>query len=240
MSDDDRDRIYEVNPGPDGRHGTADDVVTTINTRLFNSLDPEGVAYAPSLDELFIVDGFNREVYRLSPGVNGRFDGVAPDGDDAVHVLGLEDFGIRDPEGIVFDELRGSLLISDRGARVFELAPSGSLVGIIELTGAGSLAGAGITVAPRSDDARERSLYVVVRGVDNDTDPDENDGKMYEFAFDSLTLNQAPEVDAGPDQTVSVNDEVMLLGEVIDDGLAESTIAGARLDKSERSGARGL
>jgi hypothetical protein len=32
------------------------------------------------------------------------------------------------------------------------------------------------------------SLYVVDRGVDNNSDPNENDGKVYEFIFDQWLI----------------------------------------------------
>jgi len=44
---------------------------------------------------------------------------------------------------------------------------------------------AGITLAPRSTDPTKTSLYLVDRATDNNVDPSENDGKMYEVAIDS-------------------------------------------------------
>ena len=48
-------------------------------------------------------------------------------------------------------------------------------------------------------------MYVVARGVDNNANPDENDGKMFEVGVSLPPIgNQPPEVSAGPDQTVTL------------------------------------
>ncbi|HEX6384670.1 MAG TPA: hypothetical protein VF177_08380, partial [Anaerolineae bacterium] len=65
FTDDGSDRIFEVNPGPDGRYGTADDIVTSFSTRPFGSHDPEGVAFDIQQRALFITDATNRQVYRV-------------------------------------------------------------------------------------------------------------------------------------------------------------------------------
>jgi hypothetical protein len=64
--------IYELNPGPDGILWTADDSVTSFDTRDFGSSDPEGVAWWSGSGALFIADGVNEEVYQVTPGANGR------------------------------------------------------------------------------------------------------------------------------------------------------------------------
>jgi hypothetical protein len=53
-------------------------------------------------------------------------------------------------------------------------------------------------MAPSSTDASRMSYYLVDRGIDNDSDSQENDGRMYEFAGESnpptatSTLTPAP------------------------------------------------
>jgi hypothetical protein len=49
---------------------------------------------------------------------------------------------------------------------------------------------AGLALAPSSGTPDQNSLYVVARGVDNGADPNENDGKVYEFEllFDEFLL----------------------------------------------------
>src|SRR5690606_23827478 len=84
---------------------------------------------------------------------------------------------------------------------------------------------AGVTVAPSTTVAGGRSFYAVDRGVDNDSNPSENDGRLYELAVDLPPtgggggVNQAPLVEAGADQTVVLPGSAALAGVVSDDGL---------------------
>src|SRR3990172_2099611 len=96
ISDDVKRDIFEINPGPDQLHGTADDIVASFDTAVFGSGDPEGVAFSPVDGALYIADGVNREVYRVAPGPNGKFDGVAPAGDDQVTHFDTSSLGLDD------------------------------------------------------------------------------------------------------------------------------------------------
>lgn len=100
VSDDDNREIFEVNPGPDAQYGTSDDIVTSFDTTAFNSFDPEGVTYDSTQNVLFVVDGLNSEVYRIAPGNDGVFNGMAPAGDDQVTSFDTSILGITDGEGI--------------------------------------------------------------------------------------------------------------------------------------------
>ena len=57
ISDDDRERVWVVRPGADGRHGTGDDIVSCFSTSVFGSTDAEGVVYDPATGHVFIGDG---------------------------------------------------------------------------------------------------------------------------------------------------------------------------------------
>jgi uncharacterized protein YjiK len=184
VSDDDRREIYEVDPGTDGQYGTSDDVVTSFDTASF-STDPEGVAYNTDTGELFIADGVGREVYRVSPGPNGVFDGV----DDVVSNFDVEVLGAQDPEGIAYDADRGTLLIADRGPdNVLETTTDGTLVRVIDISATGSPKASGIVLAPGSIQPTAMNLYVTDRAVDNNSDPNENDGKIYELTNPGTSL----------------------------------------------------
>ncbi|MGQ4818307.1 hypothetical protein ACQ1ZK_14310, partial [Enterococcus faecium] len=50
---------------------------------------------------------------------------------------------------------------------------------------------AGIALAPASDGSGAQHLYIVDRGVDNDFNPDENDGRFYEMAVTFPPLESA-------------------------------------------------
>ena len=204
-SDDSRKEIFEIVAGPDNRFGTPDDSVTSFDTDLFGSTDPEGVAFGAG--RLYIADGANREVFIVDPGSNGIFDGVpVAGGDDVVSQFDVAIHGASDPEGIAFREDTGSLLVVSRGDSViFELTTTGALLGLIDISAANPDSPAGVAVAPASDGSGDAHIYVVARGVDNNSDPSENDGRMYEFAGLGPVGNFPPVADAGGDQTLSVS-----------------------------------
>lgn len=193
ISDDSGRRIFEVDPGNDGLYCTADDVRTMFRTYYFGSNDPEGVTFDSASNTLFIVDGVNEEVYLVSPGTNGNFDGVAPYGDDQVTSFDTTILGIHDPEGICFYPATGHLYLTDSYSRtaVAEVTLDGTLVQIIDISAASARKPAGITLGPGSIDSAP-VMYVADRGVDNDADPTENDGKVYELSIPAG--NSAPTV----------------------------------------------
>ena len=79
---------------------------------------------------------------------------------------------------------------------------------------------AGIAVAPASNGSGSRNLYLVERGVDNDGNPTENDGAIYELTIPGAgPVNQAPVVSAGSDQSVTLPASATLTGTATDDGL---------------------
>ncbi|BAY24266.1 beta-L-arabinobiosidase [Calothrix sp. NIES-2100] len=217
VSDDDARRIYEIAPGADGKFGTGDDVkVGQINTGTFGSTDSEDVVYVNDLSRgikaLFIGGGINAEVYRINAGADGKF-GTA---DDVISSFDTAIMGLIDVEGIAYNQNNGHLyaLSGNPNGELFEMTVGGTLVQKIDISAAGSLNAAGLVFAPASKVPGTTNLYVVARGVDNDTDPNENDGKLYEFTL----TNAAPTVDAGVNQIVAVN-HVDLDGTVVDDGL---------------------
>ena len=209
-SDDDDDEVYKFLPGPDGRHGTGDDAISSFDTRVFGNGDAEDVAFDPSRINLFTVDGVNKEVYRVQPNANG-FDGVpARGGDDTVTQFDIGVYGAADPEGIAYDTATDHLLVVDSPSKtVYELTIDGALVRTIGLQAATQARKlAGITLAPASGGSGVRNMYIVDRGVDNDSNPNENDGRMYEMTLPGggAPSNQAPAVNAGVDRSVTLPD----------------------------------
>ncbi len=221
VSDDDANEIFEVNAGPDGRYGNGDDSVTHFDTANLGSQDSEDVAYGQNT--LYVIDGVNREVYVIEPGPNGMFDGIpGSGGDDVFTQFDVQVFGAGDPEGITYRPSTGTLLVVDHKTDlVFELTTSGNLINTIDITAANSIVAAGIEVAPASDGTGAEHLYIVDRGIDNDTDSDENDGRMYEMDGLDPGGNLPPTVQAGLDQTInapSLPASTTVSGSVIDDG----------------------
>ena len=195
VSDDDRTQIYEVDPGADGLYGTADDQVTSFDTAIFGCSDPEGVAFDGTNRVLYIADGVNAQVYRVSPGSNGIFDGVPPAGDDQASSFDTQALGLLDPEGIAFDSDFGHLYVVGKPENlVFHMSTTGMLIRTVSISAALPDKPAGLEYAPGSANGGVRTLYIVDRGVDNNTNPNENDGKMYEFSLPLFSGNTPPTV----------------------------------------------
>jgi PKD repeat protein len=170
---------------------------------------------------LFTTDGVGREIYRIAPGNNGRFDGVAPAGDDVVTHFDVAVHGIDDAEGVGYDPVRNTLFVADRDTkRIIEVTPSGQLLTVITFANVSILKPSSVTVAPASNGSGARNLYVGDRGVDNDSVSSENDGKIVEMSAALPPLgNRPPEVSAGPDRSVTLPGTASLTGTVSDDGL---------------------
>lgn len=201
VSDDNSRRIFEVDPGTDGRYGTSDDKISYFSTSSFGSSDPEGVAYGNG--NLYIADGVGKKVFQttLTGNLIKSFD--------------LGQHGLNDPEGITYNPDNGSLFVVDRSTKgVIETTTDGVLIQKIDISSANSVSPAGIVYALTSnsnDNPNSKNLYVVDRGVDNDSDPNENDGKVYELSFTANPITSTPTTsdipgDANGDQIVNIQD----------------------------------
>lgn len=191
ISDDDRDRIFEIDIGDDEIFGSGDDTLTQLNTRHFNSTDAEGIAYDSKRGHLLVADGVNAEIYDIAPGPNGRFDGVLPAGDDVLTTFDTFHLGIHDPEGIAYDPGSTNLyLIGHDIDAVIEVTLDGQFVRRLDFPI--RVTPAGVTLAPSSANAQARSLYIVDRGKDNDQAPDENDGRIIEVVLTESPISSIP------------------------------------------------
>ncbi|MEJ2737063.1 MAG: SdiA-regulated domain-containing protein, partial [Anaerolineae bacterium] len=188
ISDDDTTEIYIVDLGPDGEYDPGDARTQFDTLQLYGGGDPEGVAYDTWDDVLFIVDDVNNEVYRVDPGAGGVFG----DGNDTwtswdtlyfEAVPPAQPDGVASPEGIAFDPENGHLYIvgNTPNDRVAHVTTSGDLVRWIDTSAADSRRPAGLTCAPGSQDPSAMNIYMTDRGTDNNDDPTENDGKVYEL-----------------------------------------------------------
>lgn len=59
----------------------------------------------------------------------------------------------------------------------------GRPVRMIDVSAAGLRRGAGIVLAWSAADPAVFNLFIVDKGVDNETDPGENDGRLLEFVY---------------------------------------------------------
>lgn len=208
ITDDNKRRVFQLNPGADGTYNTSDDVVSSFSTTPWNSTDPEDIVYSTTTGTLFIVGGVSDKVYQVT--TNGTL----------ISQFDTKIFGLEDPEGIAIDPNSGNLFMVGFPANLlFEVTTSGQFVRTYDISAANALKPAGITFAPSSQNPYELSFYIVDRAVDNDADPNENDGKIYEFALGTPVPNQAPAVSASQNQVVLYR--ANLDGAVADDGLPQ-------------------
>jgi DNA-binding beta-propeller fold protein YncE len=176
--DDDQDRVFRVRPGKDGKIGTGDDAVTTaLHTRRFGGFHPQGLAYVPKRHTLIVSDSDNSRVYKIRRGPDGRFDTR----DDTVHSFGAGRFGFTNVEDVAvrFNRL---FMVSSRQDFIVVTNIKGQLIRKIDISGTGIVAADGATFAPGTD-GRPRRLYVTDAGVDENADPNENDGRLFELSI---------------------------------------------------------
>ena len=221
VSDDVAKQIFEVDPGVDGLYRTTDDIVTSFDTEIFDSGDPEGIAFDSSNGVLFLADGISSRIFRISSGPNGVFDGVAPDGDDEVTRFDTGSFGLRDPEGIVYASDTGNLLVvGGPGEIMIEMTTTGQIVRIIDISEADPASPGGVTVAPASSNPAMMSVFITDAGLDLPNAPDANDGRVYELSLPVITQgNRPPVVRAEADQSNSEPGSAILRSSVSDDGV---------------------
>lgn len=175
--------VYELDPGPDGLYNTSDDKVTSFKTAAFGSSDSESLAYDTNRGVLYLEDGSTHRIYTIAPGQNGKFDGVpSTGGDDVVTSFSVQSLGTPSDGGLAYDPVHDLLYVIVARNSVAMVTPTGDLLGTLDISAAHAKKPAGLALAPSSDDpSHDMSLYVVDRGVDNDSHPTENDGKIYEF-----------------------------------------------------------
>jgi DNA-binding beta-propeller fold protein YncE len=177
------DSIYTVELGADGRFDTSDDRVLDFETKDFGSRDPEGVAFGN--DTLYWVDGVDSEVYWMTSS-DGDFDGRR----DSVGHFDTLLVGVEDPEGIAWNPVNGNLFVVGKpDDLVLEVTPAGVPVREINIEDAKAKKPAGLAVGP-STEGSGWSLYVADRRVDNDSNPSENDGRVYELAISGGVVAQ--------------------------------------------------
>jgi hypothetical protein len=176
QSEDGGRKVYDLNPGGDKLLGTADDRWTSFSTVAngHNDNDPEGITfgYKSGQPRLWVADGVNREVYEytLSGSLVSHFD--------------VQRYGVEDPESVEFNPDSGTLFVmsSNRTSPVIvETTLAGALLQTINISAANAKQAAGLAYAPASNGSGAKRLYIVDRGIDNNSDPKIIDGKLYEM-----------------------------------------------------------
>jgi len=210
VSDDSQKQVYDIDPGTDGACGTSDDSSTLFSTLAVGNTDPGGIAYDAWNDRLFIADGANSEIYQYTTAgaLVAQFD--------------VEQYGALDPESVEFNPVSGTLFVlSNRqsGPIIVETTTSGALLQTIDVSVTGANRPSGLAYAPASTGSGQH-FYILDRGIDNNSDPNIVDGKMFELTAPVPTppVNAPPVVGAGPNLSVGLPAAASLDGSATDDG----------------------
>ena len=179
--DDDRNRIFRIRSGRDDRIGTADDRwKMLLRTKSFGSRDPEGLAWHERDRALIVTDARLGRVFNVRAGRDRRFDTT----DDRVRSFSTRPLGLTTPEDVEFDpDSNHLLLVGSVEDIVAETTLRGHLVRTIDFSDANVRRAAGVTLAPSRLDPAVTHLFIVGKGVDNASDPHENDGELFRFAY---------------------------------------------------------
>ena len=189
--DDDRNAIFRFARGRDGQLGTRDDKVRKlVNTLRYGSGDAEGVTWHSrrgKLDMLIWTDAGTTKIYELKRGRDHRFgtrDDVMRRQFPTSTFTGPGNRHFADPNGVYFDRKTGHLFTVDSKKHfVLETTLAGAFVQTINMLFCRDdpvcRGFSDLVFAPGTDGSRRR-LYLTDRGLDNDVDPTENDGRLYQ------------------------------------------------------------
>ncbi len=180
-----------------------EDVVSTTATA--GATDPEGITADPGTGLLYVIDGVGGLLVVYS------HDGSAFVLQAVLDLAALNDPANMptDPEGIGFDSSTGTLyIVSDPDRTVYEFTTGGlylarySLNGLVPATVAPQGLGFGAP-SPGNGGLAAQALYFSDGGVDNDANPDERDGAVYEAVLvEQGSTNQPPVLDPIGNQMV--------------------------------------
>ena len=190
---------------------------TSFSTTAFGNTDPEDVAFATATGELFTADGLGAEIYRISPGPNGTFEGA---GDDVITHFDVMTLGVQDAEGLGYHPDRNTLLVPDGRSTttMIEVSLGGTLLTTIDISSAQAKHPEDVAVAPATSGSGD-NLFMVARGVDNNNHPNENDMQRCLRVLGELTVDE--ERRSGRERrsrSTCSSDAASLNGSVTDDG----------------------
>jgi hypothetical protein len=173
VSNDDTDRVYRY--AYDGRRFTA---VDAISTRPYSN-DPEGITCDPVSGRIYVIGGadINILVYEYNAGFVLRDVLDLPD--TAGTSSGIPD----DPEGITYDPVSGHLFVMSGPDRsIYEYTSSGLFIQEFDISSFSPRPKKpqGISIGASSVNPGRMSFYIADGRVDNDYDPNERDGIIYE------------------------------------------------------------
>jgi len=156
----------------------------TVTGAPYNNADAEGLAFGSGI--LYMVDAIDNDLVKVLPGGNGI---VGTGNDDVVSNFDLQQYGQSEPEGLDVDPVTGNIwIVSNKVSGggtpdpMLEVTPNGALVSTVSIAAANPDSAGGLAIAPPSAGGGGFNIYIADRGVDNNANPNENDGKIYEFS----------------------------------------------------------
>src|SRR4030095_12345293 len=166
--------VYLFDPGADGKWVNGQDPKPKFFPGGTFATDPEDLTVDSDVTKdghIVVISGANKEVVDYSAGPDGNF---ATTGDNVVSHFDVLQYGAKDPEGIEYEPVRNTLLVLDHTSnKIYELSRQGALLNTVTLPTGVFTKAAGMTLAPGTNGGD--NLYVVDRGIDNNTNPNEND-----------------------------------------------------------------
>ncbi len=159
--------------------------------------DFEGISINPNTGLIYSVDGSGQTVVVLEYQ-NNSFQFV-----HSFELNTAEETFVSDPEGMAVDPATGNLLVvSEVDEIIAEFTAEGDFVREYPLGNLdpAQIATQGLTFAPPSDNSDQSfsSLYIADARVDNNDDPNERDGRVYEASL------ATPDDEEGDDASVPV------------------------------------
>jgi hypothetical protein len=146
--------------------------------------DAEGLGFGNGV--LYMADALDNDLVKVQPGPNGV---IGTGGDDVVTNYDLQQYGQDEPEGLDVDPTTGNIwIVSNKigGGGVvdpmLEVTPNGALVSTVSIAAAHPNSPGGLAIAPPSNGSSGFNIYIADRGVDNQEQSNENDGRIYEFS----------------------------------------------------------
>jgi len=196
VADDDRHAILRFGRGPDRKIGTRDDTVRkVVDTERWGSFDPEGLTFRAHHGRVTMLiwsdagtgSGNANSIFKVKRGRDHHFGTK----DDVMSTFSTSapEFGYTETEGVFYDPRRKTLfIVSSEQCAMFETTLSGTIVRSIDTSaicapGTATVGFSDLVIAPGTDGSSRR-LYLTDHGKDNDpTQPDNNDGKIYQVAI---------------------------------------------------------
>lgn len=142
--------------------------------------DAEGITCDSQTGRIFVIGGVDRNIVIYRYGSNGFvLDKVI----DLKTTAGVPAGIPSDPEGIAFDAVSGHLFVmSNDDDAIFEYTDTGVFLDKFDISGFSPAPSQpqGISIGPSSVTVGAESFYISDAMVDNDYDPNERDGRIFE------------------------------------------------------------